>query len=173
MYISRVLLRSFLFLIHYFRLHELFQGVKMDLDDEVYIYLLDNKAPMKNHNLYEVYKIYNEGPPVINHLGVWSPDTYSLNFEEFDKNSRRRDLKVSIFSLSENMSGKTILLFSIRESFYELQQMKRCPMLVSVKVTTAKYYLTEEFLLMYLKSCQGCLTFHTPQLCPLTVNGEL
>ena len=85
----------------------------MDLDDEVYIYLLDNKAPMKNHNLYEVYKIYNEGPPVINHLGVWSPDTYLLNFEDIDKNSRRRDLKVSIFSSSENMSGKKSYFFQL------------------------------------------------------------
>ena len=95
MYNSRVLLQSIIYLIHYFRIHELFQGVKLDLDDEVYMYLLDTKPPMKNYSLYEVYKVYNEGPPVVNHLGTWSPDTYSLNFEDIDKNSRRSDLGVS------------------------------------------------------------------------------
>ena len=68
----------------------------MDLDDEVYIYLLNTKAPLKNYNLYEVYKIHDEGAPVMNHLGSWSFDTYSLSFEDLDKSSRRHDLRVSI-----------------------------------------------------------------------------
>ena len=68
----------------------------MDLDDEVYIYMLDTKAPMTNYSLHEVYKIHDEGPPIINHLGSWSFDTYSLSFEDWDKNSRRHDLRVSI-----------------------------------------------------------------------------
>ena len=68
----------------------------MDFDDEVYIYVLDRKAPMKNYSLYEVYKIQTEGDPVINHLGSWSHDTSSLSFEDFEKNSRRHDLRVSI-----------------------------------------------------------------------------
>ena len=79
-----------------FRLNELFQSVNLDLDDEVYIYLLDTKAPMKNYNLYEVYKILAEGAPVINHLGSWSFGTYSLDFKDMDKHSRRHDLRVSI-----------------------------------------------------------------------------
>ena len=68
----------------------------MDLDDEVYIYVLDTKAPMKNYILYEVYKIHDVGAPVVNHLGNWSHYTYSLNLEDMNKNSRRNDLRVSI-----------------------------------------------------------------------------
>ena len=37
-----------------YRLHELFHDIFMDLDDEVYIYVLDSKAPMKEYSLYEV-----------------------------------------------------------------------------------------------------------------------
>ena len=79
-----------------FRLNELFQSVKLDLDDEVYIYLLDTKAPMKNYSLYEVYKIHVEGAPIINQIGSWSPHTYSININDLDRNSRRHDLRVSI-----------------------------------------------------------------------------
>ena len=68
----------------------------MDLDDEVYIYVLDSKAPMKDYSLYEVYKIHDEGAPVMNHLESWSFDTYSLSFADLDKNSRRHYLRVSI-----------------------------------------------------------------------------
>ena len=67
----------------------------MDLDDEVYIYQLDKKHPMKNYSLFEVYKIHDEGAPIINHLGTWSNDIYSLDFEDMNKNSRRHDLRVS------------------------------------------------------------------------------
>ena len=82
--------------VYYFRIHVLFQGVHIDLDDEVYIYLLDTRAPMKNYCLYEVYKIHDEGEPVINHLGSWSLDTNSLDVANMDKNLRRHDLRVSI-----------------------------------------------------------------------------
>ena len=68
----------------------------MDLDDEVYIYLLDTNAPMKNYSLYEVYKIHGEGTPVINQLGSWSPHRYSINIDDSDRNSRRHDLRVGI-----------------------------------------------------------------------------
>ena len=81
---------------HYFRLDELFEDINMDLDDEVYIYVLDSKAPMREYRLYEVYKIDGKDAPITNHLGSWSHDTYSLNVENMNKNSRRHDLRVSI-----------------------------------------------------------------------------
>ena len=83
-------------MVKYFRLHQLFHSVNMDLDDDVYIYQLDAEAPMENYNIYEVYKIHEEGHPLINYLGTWSPDTYSLKLEDIDKNIRRHDLRVSI-----------------------------------------------------------------------------
>ena len=101
----------------YFRLHELFQSVNMDLDDEVYTYLLDTKAPMKNYSLYEVYKIHDEGAPIINQLGGWSHDSYLLDFDDMNKNLRRHDLRVSILDSSYNVRHLTTKTFlSIRDS---------------------------------------------------------
>ena len=67
----------------------------MDLDDEIYIYLMDTKAYKKNYSIYEVYKIYDEGAPIINHLGSWSLQSNHLEIDNADKNSRRHDLRVS------------------------------------------------------------------------------
>ena len=81
---------------HDFRLHDLFQDVSLDLDDEVYIYLMNTKTQMKSYRLYEVYKIHHDSHPVTNYLGNWSLCNCSLNFVDMNKNSRRRDLRVSI-----------------------------------------------------------------------------
>ena len=48
------------------------------------------------YDLYEVYKIHDEGPPQLNKVGSWSADTKVLEFSDVDKNIRRRDLKVKI-----------------------------------------------------------------------------
>ena len=68
----------------------------MDLDDEVYIYLLETDSPKNGYFLYEVYKIHEEGAPVVNTLGSWSPDTNSIIIDDMERNFRRHDLKVSI-----------------------------------------------------------------------------
>ena len=67
----------------------------MDLDDEIYIYMTDTKASKKTYSLYEVYKIYDEGAPITNHLGSWSLESNNLEIDNTDKNSRRHDLRVS------------------------------------------------------------------------------
>ena len=67
----------------------------MDLDDEIYIYLMDTKAAKKDYSIYEVYKIYDEGGPILNYLGSWSLDSNYLEIDNMDKNSRRHDLRVS------------------------------------------------------------------------------
>ena len=67
----------------------------MDLDDEIYIYLMDTKATKKDYSLYEVYKIYDAGGPITNCLGGWSLDSNYLEIGNMDKNSRRHDLRVS------------------------------------------------------------------------------
>ena len=48
----------------------------------------------QKYDLYEVYKIHNEGPPQLNKVGSWSADTKVLEFTDVDKNIRRRDLQV-------------------------------------------------------------------------------
>ena len=68
----------------------------MDLDDEVYVYILGTESPKKDYLLYEVYKIQYKGAPVINHLGSWSTDTDSMTIEDMERSSRRHDLRVSI-----------------------------------------------------------------------------
>ena len=75
----------------------MFHDVSMDLDDEVYVYHLDTDSPIKDYLLYEVYKIQEKSGLVINHLGSWSPDTYSMTIEDMERSSRRHDLRVSFY----------------------------------------------------------------------------
>ena len=71
-----------------------FRGVHLDLDDDMYIYQMDTTGKSRKYQLYEVYKIYDEGPPQLNKVGTWSIETGTLDFTDDDKNIRRRDLKV-------------------------------------------------------------------------------
>ena len=57
--------------------------------------MMDTKTSEKNYSLYEVYKIYDEGSPITNHVGSWSLDSNYLEIDNIDKNSRRHDLRVS------------------------------------------------------------------------------
>ena len=73
-----------------------FNGVHLDLDDEMYIYQMDTTGKSGQYQLFEVYKIYDEGPPQLNKVGKWTVESKALDFTEVDKNIRRRDLKVKI-----------------------------------------------------------------------------
>ena len=79
-----------------------FSGVHLDLDDEVYIYQMDTIGKSGQYKLYEVYKIYDEGPPQFNKVGKWSVESKALEFTDDDKNIRRQDLKVSQVHLRDN-----------------------------------------------------------------------
>ena len=96
----------------FFRLHDLFQDVSLDLDDEVYIYLMDTKTKLSHsYRLYEVYKIHHDGHPVINNLGNWSLGDCKLYFVQTNKNSRRHDLRVRIpFDNNMNIFAIFIML---------------------------------------------------------------
>ena len=85
---------------NFFSLKFLFEGVHLDLDDEVFIYEVNTKDYVSSYQLHEVYKITNQGDPMIRHLGSWSREGKSGTFFDFmkdDKNSRRKDLRVSIY----------------------------------------------------------------------------
>ena len=71
----------------------------MDLDDEVYIYQTGQTGFTEDYQLYEVYKIHDQGAPITEEIGHWSKASNSLKFTTEDKNSRRSDLKVSVHSL--------------------------------------------------------------------------
>ena len=79
-----------------------FRGVDLDLDDDMYIYQMDTTGKTGQYQIYEVYKIYDEGPPQLNKVGTWTVDTKALDFSNVDKNIRRRDLKVKIECMSFN-----------------------------------------------------------------------
>ena len=82
-----------------FRLGYPFNGVHLDLDDEMYIYQMDTAGKSGKYQIYEVYKIYDEGPPQLNRVGTWDVETKTLDFSGDDKNIRRRDLKGLNFRL--------------------------------------------------------------------------
>ena len=67
------------------------------MDDEVYIYQVDTKGSMVYYQLYEAYKIIDQGSPIIRQIGIWSMGAYSLNLMEEDKNSRRANLRVIVY----------------------------------------------------------------------------
>ena len=63
---------------------------------------MDATGKTGQYQIYEVYKIYDEGPPQLNKVGTWTVDTKALDFSNVDKNIRRRDLKVKIECMSFN-----------------------------------------------------------------------
>ena len=73
----------------------MFDGVHLDLDDEVYIYEINKEEPSTYYNLYEVYKITDQSATVVNPVGRWS-SSMSLNLVKEHKNDRRANLKVSL-----------------------------------------------------------------------------
>ena len=71
----------------------LFQGVPLHLNSEVYVY---NVETMVQYRIYEVYKIIDQGDAVIKQVASWSMESNYLNFVKEDKYSRRRNLRVSV-----------------------------------------------------------------------------
>ena len=72
------------------------------MDDDVFIYEVNTKDSLSYCQLHEVYKISDEGDPIIRHIGNWSRgglSDSSLNLTKEDKNSRRKDLRVSVSNI--------------------------------------------------------------------------
>ena len=70
------------------------------MDDDAYVYEVNTKDSLPYYRLHEVYKVNDEGDPIIRQIGRWSrggSSDSSLYFMKEDKNSRRRDLRVSTF----------------------------------------------------------------------------
>ena len=87
------------------------------LDDEVYVYQVDDKGSMKNYELHEVYKISRKGPPISNIIGSWSMSNNCFSFVNTEKNVRRQNLRVSrLLSLCLTLSNLFQSTFLSRES---------------------------------------------------------
>ena len=82
------------------------------MDDDVFIYEVISKDALPYYQLHEVYKIRDEGDPIVRHIGNWprgGRSDSSLNLMKEDKNFRRMDLRVSVFnSVITNMSEKRL-----------------------------------------------------------------
>ena len=88
----------------------------MDLDDEVYIYIIHPKElPSRNYALLEVYKIHDEGTPIVNPLGSWS-EVFGLDLVDMNKNSRRCDLNVSTLCHKSTKTHHITCLVSFRDT---------------------------------------------------------
>ena len=75
----------------------------------MYIYQVDTTGKSGQYQLYEVYKIHDEGPPQVNEVGKWTGETKTLDFTDVDKNIRRRDLKVKIKIQNVQRSEKRLV----------------------------------------------------------------
>ena len=87
----------------------MFHNIRLDLDDEVYIYEIDLKGHMVHYQLYEAYKIIDLSAPIINHVGSW-PSSLSLNLVKEDKNDRRANLRVSVQKIIYEINQSLILI---------------------------------------------------------------
>ena len=84
---------------HCYRLSDPFMEVKMDINDDVFVYLME-KETMSNinqHNnmmIYEVYKNQEGGSPIFNEYGAWFEEAEIFEHTDLDKYMRRRNLQV-------------------------------------------------------------------------------
>ena len=77
------------------RLKELFYGVELDFNDQVFIYQSES---MLNFKLHEVYKISDGGPPIIKQFGSRSYGDISQDIRDLiseARNHKRLDFEVS------------------------------------------------------------------------------
>ena len=68
------------------------------MDDDVFIYEVNTNDSLSYCQLHEVYKIIDQGDPIIRRIGNWSrigESDSSFNLVREDKNFRRKDLRVS------------------------------------------------------------------------------
>ena len=96
-----------------FRLRNPFLDVKMDINDDTFVYIIDNatseKETLSNHKeqkemmVYEVYKNEEGGPPIFLEYGAWFEETGTLEHTDLDKYMRRRNLQVRVTLLLINL----------------------------------------------------------------------
>ena len=80
--------------------------VKLDINDDVFVYLIDSgtqeKKTVSNINqqkdimIYEVYKNKEGGMPIFHEYGAWFEETGILEHTDLDKYIRRQNLQVRI-----------------------------------------------------------------------------
>ena len=119
------------FVVHFtqqcFRLRNPFLEVKLDINDDVYVYLIDdatrereilsNLNQQKEMMIYEVYKNQDGGPPIFQEYGAWFEETGTLEHTDLDKYMRRRNLQVGTTNRASYMYRvPKFLKYDFRES---------------------------------------------------------
>ena len=90
----------------------MFYDVKLDLDDQVYIYQAES---LHHFKLYEVYKISEGSAPIIRQFGTWSTGDeaqYTRKMIIEAKNYKRNDFGVSGLRFCKGNMFHSVLLVS-------------------------------------------------------------
>ena len=73
-----------------------FLDVKLDINDDVFAYIIDRDGKQDKMVTYEVYKTHEGGVPILNHYAVWIEEEGMLMHSDLDKYMRRRSLQVRV-----------------------------------------------------------------------------
>ena len=73
-----------------------FTDVKLDINDDVFVYIIDSDRSQEEMVIYEVYKNHEEGLPISNDYAVWFERMGMLRHSDLDKYLRRQSLHVRV-----------------------------------------------------------------------------
>ena len=84
--------------------------VKLDINDDVFVYVIDNEGKLDKMVIYEVYKNHEGGVPILNDYAVWFEGMGMLRHSDLDKYMRRQSLQVrvpcSVADIADQNSNK-------------------------------------------------------------------
>ena len=75
-----------------------FIDVKLDINDDVFVYIINSDRIQEKMVIYEVYKNQEGGSPIFNEYGAWFEEAEIFEHSDLDKYMRRRNLQVRITS---------------------------------------------------------------------------
>ena len=70
--------------------------VELDINDDVFVYIIDSDSNQEKMLIYEVYKNHEGGVPILNYYAVWFEGVGMLKHSDLDKYMRRRSLQVRV-----------------------------------------------------------------------------
>ena len=75
-------------------MRNVFMDTKLDINDDVFVYIIDKGTMQEKMIIYEVYKNHEGGMPIFNDFAVWYEGGGILELSDTDKYMRRRNLEV-------------------------------------------------------------------------------
>ena len=87
-----------------------FIDVKLDINDDVFVYIINSDRIQEKMVIYEVYKNHEGGVPILNDYAVWFEGVGMLRHSDLDKYMRRQSLQVrvpcSVVDIADQNSNK-------------------------------------------------------------------